>query len=172
MPEALTGVDGAGGPVSGRWVRWLALSAAVILLDQWTKAAMVGLLPAGGLMRLTDWFDLVLAYNHGAAFSVLADNVALARYLFSAVAVIASVLLLGLIRSQQGRWPVQLGGALILGGALGNLFDRVRLGAVVDFIQWHVGNHYWPAFNVADSAITVGAAALVLHSLRSSGASR
>ena len=172
MPEAFTGIDGAGGPVSGRWVRWLAVSALVIGLDQWTKTVMVGLLPVGGLMQLTNWFDLVLAYNHGAAFSVLADNVALARYLFSAVAVIASVLLLGLIRSQQGRWPVQLGGALILGGALGNLFDRVRLGAVVDFIQWHVGNHYWPAFNVADSAITVGAAALVLHSLRSSGASR
>jgi signal peptidase II len=172
MPEAVTGIDGTGGPLSGRWVRWLALSALVIVLDQWTKAAMIALLPVGGLMRLTDWFDLVLAYNHGAAFSVLADNVQLARYLFSAVAVIASVLLLGLIRSQQGHWPAQLGGALILGGALGNLVDRVRLGAVVDFIQWHVGSHYWPAFNVADSAISVGAAVLVLHSLRSSGASR
>jgi signal peptidase II len=154
------------------WQRWLVVSAVVIALDQWSKSAIVASLQEGALMRLTSWFDLVLAYNRGAAFSLLNHGGALPRVLFSMVAVVASVALVWLIRSQRGQRLAQLGGALVLGGALGNLVDRVRLGAVVDFIQWHLGSAYWPAFNVADSAITVGAVILVFSSLRSSGASQ
>ncbi len=126
-------------PVSGPWQAWLAVSAVVIALDQWSKASVVGALAEGGLVRLTSWFDLVLAYNRGAAFSVLNQDGPLPRVLFSLIAVAASVALVGLIRSQRGQWPTQFGAALILGGALGNLVDRVRLGAVVDFVQWHLG---------------------------------
>lgn len=154
------------------WTAWLAIAALVIALDQWSKAAIAHSLHEGELLRLTGWFDLVLAYNRGAAFSLLNTDGPLPRVLFSLVALVASVALTGLIRSQRGRWPAQLGAALILGGALGNLADRLRLGAVVDFIQWHLGQAYWPAFNVADSAISVGAVVLVVYSLRASGASR
>ena len=156
------------------WQAWLAVAVAVIVLDQWSKAAVVGTLAEGGLLRLTSWFDLVLAYNRGAAFSVLNQDGPLPRVLFSVIAVVASVALIGLIRSQhkRGQWATQLGASLILGGALGNLVDRIRLGAVVDFVQWHLGSAYWPAFNVADSAISVGAAVLVLFGLLASGASR
>lgn len=154
------------------WPNWLAVSALVIVLDQWSKAAIQSMLNEGALLHLSAWFDLVLAYNHGAAFSLLNQGGPLPRVLFSLIAIVASVVLTLLIRGQRGRWPAQLGAALILGGALGNLVDRLRLGAVVDFIQWHLGSAYWPAFNVADSCITVGATVLVLYSLRSPGASR
>jgi signal peptidase II len=163
----------AAAPRSSAWMRWLWLSALVIALDQWSKQQIVTAFAARSTaLQLTSWFDLVLAYNRGAAFSVLNQGGDLPRVLFSGIAVVASAALVWLIRTQAGQWPTQLGGALILGGALGNLVDRIRLGAVVDFIQWHLGEAYWPAFNVADSAITLGASVLVLHSLRSSGASR
>lgn len=166
MPEATA-------PRNSAWMRWLWLSAAVIALDQWSKQAVVAWFAAHpGPLTLTAWFDLVLAYNRGAAFSVLDTSGTLPRVLFSAIAVAASGALLWLMRSQARQPLTLLGAALILGGALGNLADRIRLGAVVDFVQWHAGSAYWPAFNVADSAISVGACVLVLHSLRSSGASR
>lgn len=168
-PEPRLASAGTSGP---GWTGWLGLAALVVAIDQWSKSAVTGALPDGAVVTLTSWFDLVLAYNHGAAFSVLNQGGPLPRLLFSAIAVVASVVLVLLIRSQRGQWPAQLGAALILGGALGNLADRIRLGAVVDFIQWHLGSAYWPAFNAADSAITVGAVVLVLHSLRTAKAGR
>ena len=170
MPER--GLPGAAMRDSA-WMRWLWLAAAVIALDQWSKQWVVGWFAAHpGPVTLTGWFDFVLAYNRGAAFSLLNSDGALPRVLFSVIALVASAGLLWLMRSQASQRLTLLGAALILGGALGNLADRIRMGAVVDFIQWHIGDAYWPAFNVADSAISVGACVLVLHSLRSSGASR
>jgi len=154
------------------WKKWLGLSACVIALDQWTKIALVQYFELHPpLIVLTDWFNLVLAYNRGAAFSLLAEGSELPRILFSALALIASGLLIAALRTQAQYAITSTALALILGGAIGNLIDRIRIGAVVDFIQWHWKDvYYWPAFNIADSAITVGAVLLVIVSLRTSGA--
>ena len=155
------------------WMRWLWLAAVVIGLDQVSKQQVVEWFTSHPPLRLTSWFNLVLAYNRGAAFSMLAEGSTLPRFLFSGIALVASAALIQMIRTPASTVPTRLGAALILGGALGNLCDRIRLGAVVDFIQWHAGDaYYFPAFNVADSAITAGACVLVLGSLlasRSSG---
>jgi signal peptidase II len=154
------------------WSRWLWLSFMVIVLDQWTKMVMVQYFDQhSSAVVITSWFNFVIAYNRGAAFSLLADNSELPRILFSVLAIVAAVLIIASLRSQVNR-PFASGGlALILGGAMGNLIDRVRIGAVVDFIQWHWADaFYWPAFNVADSAITVGAVCLVIASLQPTGA--
>lgn len=154
------------------WKKWLGLSACVIALDQWTKIALVQYFEwHSPVIVLTDWFNLVLAYNRGAAFSLLAEGSELPRILFSALALIASGLLIAALRTQAQFTITSTALALILGGAIGNLIDRIRIGAVVDFIQWHWNDvYYWPAFNIADSAITVGAVLLVIVSLRTSGA--
>jgi signal peptidase II len=146
-----------------RWWAWLGLSAAVILADQATKLAMMSALHPGEQHAITDFFSLVLAFNTGMAFSFMRD-VAGSRYLFSAVAVAAAILITWLLRRGGTRWYCA-GLALILGGALGNLLDRVLLGHVVDFLLFHWRDWYYPAFNVADSAITVGAGLLILDSI-------
>ena len=114
---------------------------------------------------MTSFFSLVLAFNAGAAFSFLRDAAGWQRYFFSTVAVIAAMFIVWLLRRGGNRvYLASLG--LILGGAIGNLWDRVRLGHVVDFLLFHWNDWYYPAFNVADSAITVGAALLIIDSLR------
>jgi signal peptidase II len=147
-----------------RWWAWLGLSAGVVALDQLAKAAMIAALHPGEQRVITDFFSLVLAFNTGVAFSLFRDAGAWPRYLFSAVAIAAGVLIVWLLRRGGDRWYCA-GLALILGGALGNLWDRVTLGHVVDFLLFHWRNWYYPAFNVADSAITLGAALLILDSI-------
>lgn len=142
---------------------WLWLSAAIVAADQLAKAAVTAALRAGEECVVTPFFSVVLAFNTGAAFSFLRDAGAWPRYLFSAVAIAAAMLIVWLLRRGGDRWYCA-GLALILGGALGNLWDRVRLGYVVDFLSVHWQRWYFPAFNVADSAITVGAALLIVHS--------
>jgi signal peptidase II len=115
---------------------------------------------------VTPFFNLVLTHNTGAAFSFLADAGGWQRWFFTAIAVVISIVLVVLLRRQRGAL-VAAALALVLGGALGNLWDRVMLGHVVDFVQLHAAGYYFPAFNVADSAITVGVALLILDSLRS-----
>jgi signal peptidase II len=147
------------------WWKWLALSAVVVLLDQITKAAMQASFQPGEARAFTSFFSLVLAFNAGAAFSFLRDAAGWQRYFFSAVAVIAAIFITWLLRRGGSRmYLASLG--LILGGAIGNLCDRVRLGHVVDFLLFHWNDWYYPAFNVADSAITVGAALLIIDSFR------
>jgi signal peptidase II len=107
-------------------------------------------------------FDLVLAHNTGAAFSFLSDAGGMQRWLFSAIAVIASVWIVWLLRRHQSQMLFALALSLILGGALGNLIDRIAYGYVVDFLSFHWDAHYFPAFNLADSAITCGAFLLIL----------
>ena len=146
-------------------LRWLGLSAAVIGVDQLSKWALIVMLRPGDERVVTGFFSLVLTFNTGAAFSFLRDAGDWARYLFSAVAIAAAGLIVWLLRKGGDAWYCA-GLALILGGALGNLWDRLTLGRVVDFLLFHWEHWYYPAFNVADSAITVGAALLILDSFR------
>jgi signal peptidase II len=147
-----------------RWWAWLLLSAAVIALDQLAKAAMIAALHPGQQRVVTEFFSLVLAFNSGAAFSLFRGVPGWPRYLFSAVAIMAGILIVWLLRRGGDRWYCT-GLALILGGALGNLWDRVTLGYVVDFLLFHWRSWSYPAFNLADSAITIGAALVVLDSI-------
>ena len=146
-----------------RWWAWLGLSAAIVLADQLSKVAMMAVFQPGEQRVVTGFFSLVLAFNTGAAFSFLRDAAGWQRYLFSAVAIGAACLIVWLLRRGGDRLYCA-GLALILGGALGNLCDRLALGHVVDFLLFHLGGWYYPAFNIADSAITVGAAMLILDS--------
>lgn len=151
----------------GRMGPWLALAAAVVALDRITKAVVEARFEYGERLAVIDgFFDLVLVYNSGAAFSFLADAGGWQRAFFIAVAIAASALILFLLRRHAGERWFALGLALILGGALGNLYDRVVLGHVVDFLLFHWRGWHYPAFNVADSAITVGAVILVVDGLR------
>lgn len=137
---------------------WLVLSALVILLDQLSKALVVDHLRYADPHVVLPVFNLTLLYNTGAAFSFLASQSGWQRWLFMGLAVVVSVVLVRwlLTLGRGERWlPTSI--ALILGGALGNLYDRVAHGYVIDFLQFHWHEHYFPAFNLADSAITVGA---------------
>ena len=150
---------------SRRWWVWLLLSAAVVVLDQVTKLAVLSVFRVGDERPITSFFSLMLAFNTGAAFSFLRDVADWPRYLFSIVAVAAAVIIVWLLRRGGDRWYCA-GLALILGGATGNLLDRIALGHVVDFLLFHWERWYYPAFNIADSAITVGAALLIFDGFR------
>jgi len=151
---------------------WLLLSVAVIALDQLTKFIVLGALdpqvPQVVIPGLLNW---TLAFNTGAAFSFLADQQGWQRWLLAALAVgISAVLTRWLAQTPRAEWRTALPLALVIGGALGNLIDRLRFGHVVDFIQVYHGQWFFPAFNVADSAISVGAALLVWFGLFASKA--
>jgi len=148
-------------------IRWLALAALVAALDQLSKFAITRILTVGGNIELAPFFNLVLVHNRGAAFSLLSSASGWQRELFIAIAVIASVWVVYLLRRHPREPLFCLALSLILGGAIGNVIDRVLFGAVIDFLDFHVGGYHWPAFNVADSAITCGAALLIWDSLRS-----
>ena len=151
------------------WARWLVVSAAVVAADLATKAWVSGSLGYGDVVTITPFFNLVLTHNTGAAFSFLAGAGGWQRWFFTAVAIAISIVLVAMLRRPHRDRLVPLALALVLGGALGNLWDRLALGHVVDFLQLHAGGYYWPAFNVADSAITVGVVLLVWDGLRGGG---
>lgn len=144
--------------------RWLGLSALIVILDQISKQWISGHFAYGESLPLTGFFNLVLAHNQGAAFSMLNDAGGWQRWLFSAIAVIASVWITWMLRRHPQQKLFCFALALVLGGALGNLIDRISYGYVVDFLDFHWDGHHFPAFNVADSAITCGAALLLLDS--------
>jgi signal peptidase II len=145
---------------------WLGLSAVVIALDLYTKHLVQAAFAYGEHLSVTSFFDLVLFYNEGAAFSFLAGAGGWQRLLFSAFAIIASAVIIHLLRKHPGQKLFCFALALILGGALGNLYDRLTLGHVVDFLYFHYQAWYWPAFNVADSAISVGVVLLLWDGLK------
>jgi len=149
-----------------RWLRWLGLSAAVLALDLASKAWIASVFDPGEGHDVTGFLRLVLVYNEGAAFSFLADAGGWQRWLFMGLAVAICAVLVAMLRRQHANTLVALALALVLGGALGNLWDRATLGHVVDFVVVHAGAHAFPAFNVADSAITVGVALLLWESIR------
>ena len=157
MPEAL---------------RWFGLSVLVIVLDYVSKIAVLGFLAPGESRALAPFFNLVLVFNKGAAFSFLASAQGWQTPLFAAIAVLASCVVGFLILRHAEQKLFSFGLALILGGALGNLYDRLAYGHVVDFLDFHTAGWHWPAFNVADSAITAGAALLILESFLHRGEGR
>jgi signal peptidase II len=144
--------------------RWFCLSAAVVVLDYVTKVAVLASFAPGESRALAPFFNLVLVFNKGAAFSFLASAQGWQTFFFAAIAIVASVVISFLIVKSRGRTLFRAGLALILGGALGNLYDRLVYGKVVDFLDFHAAGWHFPAFNVADSAITVGAGILILES--------
>jgi signal peptidase II len=143
--------------------RWFVLSALVGVADYAAKIAVLGALAPGESRPVTAFFNLVLVFNKGAAFSFLAAADGWQTLFFAAIAVVASLVIGFLIHRHRNRGLFCLGLALILGGALGNLYDRLVYGQVVDFLDFHAAGWHWPAFNVADSAITVGAGILILE---------
>jgi signal peptidase II len=152
---------------SNRRLKWLGLSLLVIVLDQLTKLWAASDLIYGKPVAVLPQINLTLAYNTGAAFSFLNDADGWQRWLFAAIAlVVSSILVLWLrILTSAQRW-LAVALALILGGAIGNLIDRLYLGYVIDFVDVYYDKWHWPAFNVADSAIFVGVAMLIIDSLR------
>jgi signal peptidase II len=148
--------------------RWLWLSVLVVVADQVTKAWVSGALRPYELVPVIDgFFNLTLAFNTGAAFSFLAQGGGWQRWLLSGLAVVvAIVLVVWLTRLDRSERWTAAALSLVIGGAVGNLLDRLRFGHVVDFLDFYLGSWHWPAFNVADSAITVGVAILLLASFR------
>jgi signal peptidase II len=148
------------------WLRWLWVSALVIALDLSTKHFFNSTFQYGETRYVTPFFNWVLVYNPGAAFSFLANAGGWQREFFIVLTTIITSVLLWMLRGNHtNRW-LSIGLTLIIGGALGNLHDRVVHGHVIDFIQLHVAGYYWPAFNIADSAICVGAFMLIIDSFR------
>ena len=145
--------------------RAYALAVLVIVLDQLSKWVVLGSLQFGETVVVAPFWNWVLTYNPGAAFSFLADQSGWQRWFFTALALGVSGWIAFEIRRHHAQKLLALALALVMGGALGNVIDRVRFGAVVDFIQWHAAGYFWPAFNVADAAITVGAVLLVIEQL-------
>jgi signal peptidase II len=146
-----------------RTLAWFAISALVLAADLATKWAALAHLAPGQGIAVTPFFNLVLVFNKGAAFSFLAGAPGWQLPLFAGFAAVASVVIAVLIVRNPAKRMFCAGLALILGGAVGNLIDRLRYGHVVDFVDLHAFGWHWPAFNVADSAITVGAALLILE---------
>lgn len=149
-----------------RLVAWLGLAVLVVVLDQLTKQAVTRSLAYGQSIAVTPFFDLVLIYNPGAAFSFLSDASGWQRWFFVVLALVISVWLLLLLRRHAAEKLLPLALALILGGAIGNVVDRILYGAVIDFLYFHLGRYYWPAFNVADSAISVGVVLMIWDQVR------
>jgi signal peptidase II len=149
-----------------RALPWFAVSAAIVVADQLSKWLVLARFVPGERMELTGFFNLVLVFNKGAAFSFLADAAGWQTPVLVAFALGAAVLVSVLLVRSPGRGLFCAGLALILGGALGNVIDRLRFGHVVDFLDLHAAGWHWPAFNVADSAITVGAVLLILDGFR------
>ena len=152
--------------MSRRLTGWLALAALVVVLDQITKQWVLAVLPFGASITVTSFFDLVLVFNPGAAFSFLADHSGWQRWFFIVLAFAISGWLLVLLRHHQAETLLPLAFALIIGGAMGNVIDRFIYGAVVDFLYFHAGRHGWPAFNLADSAITLGVGLMLWAQIR------
>src|SRR5580698_7703584 len=149
-----------------RAVRWLCFSACIVLADQLSKSYIVQRFGEFEHISVLPILDITRMHNVGAAFSFLATASGWQRWLFITLAVTVSIgIVVWLYRMPRSQGLLACGLALVLGGAIGNVIDRIRLGAVVDFIHFHWDRAYFPAFNIADSAITVGAACLILDAL-------
>jgi signal peptidase II len=145
---------------------WLGVALAVIVADHLTKFWVSSTLAYQEAIPVLPFFSLVRVHNTGAAFSFLADAGGWQRWFFIAVGIVATVIIVRLLKHHAGQPRMAFALALLLGGALGNVIDRVVLGHVVDFLYFHYRSFAWPAFNVADSAISIGAALLIWDSLR------
>jgi len=144
---------------------WVALASLIVLVEQLTKLAIERTFDYGDVEPVTSFFNLVLTYNKGAAFSFLASASGWQKHFLTAVGIGASLFILYLLARHGGQKLFALALTMILGGAIGNVIDRLAYGHVIDFLDFHVGGWHWPAFNVADSAIVGGAILLVIDEL-------
>ena len=145
---------------------WLMISVPIVFLDQWTKLWANSELIGGRVIEVTSWFNLILAYNYGAAFSFLADAGGWQKWALSVFAIgVTLVLLVWMYRLKASEKWLSIALAFVVSGAVGNVIDRVNYGYVIDFIDWHYACYHWPAFNIADSSILAGAAMLIIDSL-------
>ncbi len=152
---------------SGFW--WMWLTVILVLVDQVTKHLAVFYIQTHEVIEVMPFFNLVIRYNPGAAFSFLADAGGWQHYFFSGISIVVSAgIIYWMTITPVKNRLLSLSLALILAGALGNLYDRLTIGEVVDFIDWHNGEHHWPAFNIADSVIMLGAAMMLIESFISS----
>lgn len=145
--------------------QWLGLALILLLADQFTKVLILGYYHLGESTAVTSFFNIVRVHNSGAAFSFLAGASGWQRWFFVGIGVLAVGLIVWLLRSHAGQRLFSFALACILGGAIGNVIDRLLHGHVIDFLDFHLAGWHFPAFNVADSAITVGAACLILDEL-------
>jgi signal peptidase II len=151
-------------PTSGM-LPWLALALLLLMADQFTKVLILGAYQLGDATRVTEFFNIVRVHNSGAAFSFLAGASGWQRWFFTAIGVGAAGFIIYLLRAHPGQRLFSFALACILGGAIGNVIDRLLHGYVVDFLDFHWAGYHFPAFNVADAAISVGAACLILDEL-------
>lgn len=151
---------------------WLGLSVVLVVLDQVTKWLAVSRLEYGNPVAFIEGFwNWTLVHNYGAAFSFLSSAGGWQRWFFTVLAIaISAGLVVWLARTPRGDWRTAMPFALIIAGAIGNVIDRLRFGYVVDFVDWYLGSWHWPAFNIADSAIVVGAVLMVLFSFKAAPA--
>ena len=147
-------------------LKWLGIAGAIVVLDQLTKHMVKQAFALHEVVEITPFFNMLLVLNKGAAFSLLADAGGWQRAFFISIAIAASLWIGWLLRRHGSDTLFCLALSLILGGALGNVIDRIAIGAVVDFLDFHAGGWHWPAFNVADIAISCGAVFLVFDALR------
>jgi signal peptidase II len=153
------------GTTSTTLLPWLGLALILLIADQFTKVLILGYYRLGDSTYVTSFFNVVRAHNTGAAFSFLASASGWQRWFFTGIGIAATLFILWMLKSHAGQKLFSFALACILGGALGNVIDRLLHGYVVDFLDFHYGGWHFPAFNVADSAITVGAACLILDEL-------
>ena len=144
---------------------WLGLSLIILLADQFTKVLIVGNYALGDSTYVTNFFNVVRAHNTGAAFSFLAGAGGWQRWFFTAIGVVAAIFMVWMLKSHSGQKLFSFAISLILGGAIGNVIDRLLYGYVVDFLDFHWKTMHFPAFNIADSAISIGAVCLILDEL-------
>ena len=154
-----------GGSGGMRMVHWLAIALIIILADQFSKLLIIGSMQLGASEPVTSFFNLVRAHNSGAAFSFLADASGWQRWFFTALGLGAAGFIVWLLTQHAGQTLFCFAISCVLGGALGNVIDRMAYGYVVDFLDFHAAGLHFPAFNVADSAITLGAGCLILDEL-------
>jgi signal peptidase II len=153
-----------GGSTPSLWF-WLGLAVLVVLLDQLSKTLVMGAFQLNDSRALTSWFNLVRVHNSGAAFSFLAGASGWQRWFFVGLGTLASGFIVWMLKKHPSQKLFCFAVTMIMGGAVGNVVDRLLHGHVVDFIQVHYGGWYFPAFNLADSAITLGAICLILDEL-------
>jgi signal peptidase II len=147
-------------------LKYLSISAIVVALDLFTKHLIQQAFEYGDKRTITNFFDLVRYHNEGSAFGFLNDAGGWQKWFFNAISIVASIVIVYLLKKHSMQKLFCMGLALVLGGAIGNLYDRITLGYVVDFLNFHINNHYWPAFNIADSSICVGVGLLLLDSFK------
>ncbi|MET0312315.1 MAG: signal peptidase II [Burkholderiaceae bacterium] len=149
----------------GSMLPWLALALIIFLADQFTKVLILGAYRLGDSTYVTSFFNVVRVHNTGAAFSFLAAASGWQRWFFTAIGIAAAIFIVWMLRSHSGQRLFSFALASILGGAVGNVIDRLLHGYVVDFLQFHWGGWYFPSFNIADAFITIGAVSLILDEI-------